>query len=488
MGKNSLKRISFLFALLSLAIAGFAYGQQNTVDGKKIIGEAFGKPVSEEEFNYHLKTAQIFTRFGVADNDKDNEERQRAEAWQNLVFLKEANDLGVKVSKEEVETELKRLLSEKNIEYGSENYAKWVKSVFGDDPATFMRRLEDLLKVNKFMKIKQSPEVSVSDEEVKEKFLNQYNSFESEYIRFETKEEAEEFQKQVRKNRAIWKKTFDQRRQAEKQKGAAWINIMSLEALIDLWKIPKEDAYRILDHKQGDFIVAQFYYGWGVFRLLYKRQADLAVDFDEKHQKETRDMMLTYKKRNIISGYLDDLSKRASYKDYVWEARVKAKIEEIKKKSLVVLKTAGGDIELKLYPDIAPKACENFIGLVEKGYYDGLIFHRVKKDFMIQTGDPLGTGAGGDSLWGGAFADEFSDKAVFDRPGLLAMANSGPNTNKSQFFITTLATPWLNGKHTIFGEVVSGMEAVRKIESAPTDSQDRPKKEEKIIRAFIKGG
>ncbi|MDP2923567.1 MAG: SurA N-terminal domain-containing protein, partial [Candidatus Omnitrophota bacterium] len=135
---NNLKRISFLFVLLSLAITGFAYGQQKTVDGKKIIGEAFGKPVTEEEFNYHLKTAQIFTRFGSADNDKDNEEKQRAEAWQNLVFLKEANDLGVKVSKEETETELKRLLSEKNIEYASENYARWVRGNFGESPEAFM--------------------------------------------------------------------------------------------------------------------------------------------------------------------------------------------------------------------------------------------------------------------------------------------------------------------------------------------------------------
>ncbi|MCM8789685.1 MAG: peptidylprolyl isomerase [Candidatus Omnitrophica bacterium] len=158
----------------------------------------------------------------------------------------------------------------------------------------------------------------------------------------------------------------------------------------------------------------------------------------------------------------------------------------MQKKSSVVLETSKGKIELRLFPDIAPLACENFVGLVEKGYYDGLIFHRVIKDFMIQGGDPTGTGTGGESIWKEAFRDEISDKLRFDRPGLLAMANSGPDTNKSQFFITVKATPWLNGRHTIFGEVVSGMEVVKKIESAPTDSNDKPKQDEKIIKAYIK--
>ena len=150
------------------------------------------------------------------------------------------------------------------------------------------------------------------------------------------------------------------------------------------------------------------------------------------------------------------------------------------------METTGGTIEIKLFPDIAPLACENFIGLVEKGYYDGLIFHRVIKDFMIQGGDPTGTGTGGDSIWGDPFVDEFSDQLKFDRPGLLAMANSGANTNKSQFFITVKPTPWLHRRHTIFGEVVSGMEAVRKIESSETDDQDKPKVEQKIIKAYLK--
>ncbi|MDD5409409.1 MAG: peptidylprolyl isomerase [Candidatus Omnitrophica bacterium] len=152
----------------------------------------------------------------------------------------------------------------------------------------------------------------------------------------------------------------------------------------------------------------------------------------------------------------------------------------------VVLETNQGDIEVKLKPDVAPKACENFIKLIDKGYYDGLIFHRVIKGFMIQGGDPTGTGMGGESAWGSPFEDEVSPVAKFDGPGILAMANSGPNTNGSQFFITCAKTPWLNMRHTIFGEVVSGLDVVQKIENTPVNAEDRPITEQKIIRAYIK--
>jgi len=154
--------------------------------------------------------------------------------------------------------------------------------------------------------------------------------------------------------------------------------------------------------------------------------------------------------------------------------------------TIVVLETNQGNIEIKLKNDIAPKACENFIKLIEKGYYNGLIFHRVIKGFMIQGGDPTGTGMGGESIWGKPFEDEVSPVAKFDGPGILAMANSGPNTNGSQFFITCAKTPWLNMRHTIFGEVVSGLEIVQKIENTPADTGDRPLTDQKIIRAYIK--
>jgi len=157
-----------------------------------------------------------------------------------------------------------------------------------------------------------------------------------------------------------------------------------------------------------------------------------------------------------------------------------------KEGTIASLKTNQGTIEIKLFTDIAPRTCENFAGLIEKGYYDGIIFHRVIKGFMIQGGDPTGTGRGGESLWGGKFEDEFSADIQFTKPGLLAMANSGPNTNGSQFFITTAKTPWLNMRHTIFGEVVSGYDVVQKIENTERDSADRPISEQKIIKAIIK--
>lgn len=153
---------------------------------------------------------------------------------------------------------------------------------------------------------------------------------------------------------------------------------------------------------------------------------------------------------------------------------------------VVVLETNQGTIEITLKTKSAPKACENFLGLVEKGYYNGIIFHRVIKNFMIQGGDPTGTGRGGESIWNKPFEDEFSGGEEFDKPGLLAMANAGPNTNGSQFFITTTETPWLNQRHTIFGEVTQGYPVVQSIEGIETDGADRPKNDQKILKAYVK--
>jgi len=151
----------------------------------------------------------------------------------------------------------------------------------------------------------------------------------------------------------------------------------------------------------------------------------------------------------------------------------------------VVLETNQGKITVKLFPETAPKTVENFLGLVKKGYYNGIIFHRVIKDFMIQGGDPTGTGMGGESLWGKPFEDEVSASVKFDRKGILAMANAGPGTNGSQFFITTVPTPWLNMKHTIFGEVVEGYDVVEKIENCQVGASDKPAAEQKIIKAYV---
>lgn len=153
---------------------------------------------------------------------------------------------------------------------------------------------------------------------------------------------------------------------------------------------------------------------------------------------------------------------------------------------VVVLETSQGNIELKLFPEVAPKACENFIGLIKKGYYDGIIFHRVIKGFMVQGGDPTGTGRGGESLWGIPFKDEVTSKAKFDKVGVLAMANAGPETNGSQFFITVAQTPWLNMHHTIFGEVCGGYDVVEKISNVAVGANDKPGEDQKIIRAYLK--
>jgi peptidylprolyl isomerase len=152
----------------------------------------------------------------------------------------------------------------------------------------------------------------------------------------------------------------------------------------------------------------------------------------------------------------------------------------------VVFETTSGEIVFQLYPEVAPKAVKNFVGLVEKGYYDGIIFHRVIKNFMIQGGDPTGTGRGGESLWGNAFEDEFKPGIVFDKKGILAMANSGKNTNGSQFFITTVKTPWLNGRHTIFGEVSHGYETIEKIENVQVGAGDKPIVTQTILKAYVR--
>ncbi|KXN88078.1 Peptidyl-prolyl cis-trans isomerase cyp15 [Leucoagaricus sp. SymC.cos] len=147
--------------------------------------------------------------------------------------------------------------------------------------------------------------------------------------------------------------------------------------------------------------------------------------------------------------------------------------------------TTVGDIHIRLFPQQAPKAVENFVGHARSGYFEGIVFHRVIPKFMIQTGDPFGDGTGGTSIWGREFEDEFSDDLKHDRPYAVSMANAGPNTNGSQFFITTTATPWLDKKHTIFGRVLSGREVVHAIENVKTDKTDKPFEDIKIINVDV---
>jgi peptidyl-prolyl cis-trans isomerase B (cyclophilin B) len=149
--------------------------------------------------------------------------------------------------------------------------------------------------------------------------------------------------------------------------------------------------------------------------------------------------------------------------------------------SAATLQTNKGTIELELFDDDAPKTVENFRSLAEKGFYDGVIFHRVIPDFMIQGGDPTGTGSGGP---GYTFEDEFNEHPV--ARGALAMANAGPNTNGSQFFIVTAdACPWLDGKHTVFGQVTDGLDVVDTISQLDRDPGDRPREEVSIERVEL---
>lgn len=168
---------------------------------------------------------------------------------------------------------------------------------------------------------------------------------------------------------------------------------------------------------------------------------------------------------------------------------------------LVEMKTSLGSMKIKLFPEHAPKTVENFLGHAKSGYYEGIIFHRVISDFMIQGGDPTGTGMGGESIWGHPFEDEFHPE-LFNLRGALSMANAGPNTNGSQFFIVQMShvpsdmivqmeqagfpkeiieeyarvggTPWLDYKHTVFGHVIEGMDVVDKIASVEKDFRDKP--------------
>ncbi|KXJ91961.1 hypothetical protein Micbo1qcDRAFT_146739 [Microdochium bolleyi] len=148
-----------------------------------------------------------------------------------------------------------------------------------------------------------------------------------------------------------------------------------------------------------------------------------------------------------------------------------------------VIHTTYGDIHIRLFPDAAPKAVENFVTHSRSGYYNSTIFHRVIRKFMIQCGDPLGDGTGGESIWGREFEDEFST-LKHDKPYTVSMANAGPNTNASQFFITTEKTQWLDGKHTIFGRAVQGLDVIHKIENARTH-KEKPEEDIRIVNIDI---
>lgn len=156
-----------------------------------------------------------------------------------------------------------------------------------------------------------------------------------------------------------------------------------------------------------------------------------------------------------------------------------------KKKGYVRLQTTHGDLNIELHCDIAPRTCENFITLCERGYYNGVAFHRNIRNFMIQGGDPTGTGRGGESIWGKPFKDEVNSKLLHSGRGVVSMANSGPHTNGSQFFILYKSANHLNFKHTVFGGVVGGLTTLSAMEKIPVDDDDRPLEEIKIIEVEV---
>jgi len=155
-------------------------------------------------------------------------------------------------------------------------------------------------------------------------------------------------------------------------------------------------------------------------------------------------------------------------------------------KTVAVIKTNMGTIEIELFEKQTPRTVGNFVGLANKGYYNGIIFHRVISNFMIQGGDPTGTGTGGQSFYGKKFEDEIVPSLKHDVPGILSMANSGPNTNGSQFFITLVPTSWLDGKHTVFGKVIGGMDVVQAIGKVQTSKPgDKPLKDVMMEKVTI---
>jgi len=171
----------------------------------------------------------------------------------------------------------------------------------------------------------------------------------------------------------------------------------------------------------------------------------------------------------VMSGYSQD-------KKPAKKPNAKPKTEMKKEMTpFAVIETTMGTIEIELFEKATPKTVKNFIGHAENGYYNGIVFHRVIENFMIQGGDPTGTGRGGESIYGETFEDEIVDTLRHSGVGILSMANRGPNTNGSQFFITLVATPWLDGKHTVFGKVVNGLDIVKSIGKVKTSKPaDRP--------------
>ncbi len=197
-----------------------------------------------------------------------------------------------------------------------------------------------------------------------------------------------------------------------------------------------------------------------IFSIAYKRNRFYLFSKREPAELETEKKLL---KR--------DLMNEKSSKDEVQLYNQPSTVTMAKQ---AILETSLGEIHIKLFTKECPKTVENFVTHAKNGYYNNLIFHRVIKGFMIQTGDPSGDGTGGESVWGSEFEDEFSPGLKHDLPFTVSMANHGAHTNGSQFFITTVPCPWLDNKHTVFGRAFRGMDTVQNIEAVKVDPDDKP--------------
>ncbi|EDO30357.1 predicted protein, partial [Nematostella vectensis] len=210
----------------------------------------------------------------------------------------------------------------------------------------------------------------------------------------------------------------------------------------------------------------------------------------EKKKEEDREMVTDRNAAHFSTGAVAQ-SFTSTAQDRVTEQEAAVvdedvvRYREVKKKGYVRIQTTHGDLNLELHCEMVPKACENFMKLCAKGYYENTVFHRSIKNFMIQGGDPTGTGRGGESAWGGEFKDEFKPNLIHQGRGILSMANSGPNTNKSQFFITYRSCRHLDQKHSVFGRVVGGLETLNAMERIECDEKDRPKETIKIKKAVV---
>ena len=282
-------------------------------DRPTTVGEAFGQPVSADEFAYYYKTALALTQ--NSEHDGRDEATIRREAWRDLILSHEADRLGIRVERADLEEALTRLVGERGGEYRSPGYAAWVTAALGEDVPTFERRVEDLLRINRLIKANTGPSPTVTDEEIVRQFLDEYNLLEYEYIRFDTRQEAEAFLSSVRRTPLRWKETFDQSRARDGQRGAAWVNLMTVQALKDIWQIPQDDIQRMLDSREGEYLVSTNVYGTVAVRLLRQQRSALG-QLNDHGREYYRKRLTEMKQQPAMRAYLDEVFGRARYQDY----------------------------------------------------------------------------------------------------------------------------------------------------------------------------